>query len=70
MTRGSEDRAVEVLRLAYLDGLGVRTIARRLSMSRKTVRRLLGRERPKAELRPVPFEPSRLLLARAFRWLL
>ncbi len=52
MTRGSDDRAAEVLRLAYVDGLGVRTIARRLSMSRKTVRRLLGRDQPKAKPRP------------------
>jgi DNA-binding transcriptional regulator LsrR (DeoR family) len=43
MTRDSQDRAAEVLRLAYAEGLGVRTIARRLSMSRKTVRRQPGR---------------------------
>jgi transposase len=48
----SEDRAAEVLRLAHVDGLGVRTIARRLSMSRKTVRRLLGRDRTRARPRP------------------
>jgi transposase len=41
---GSDDRAAEVLRLAYIDGLGVRAIAKRLSMSRRTVRRLLGRK--------------------------
>ena len=47
MTPDSPDRAAEVLRLAYAEGLGVRTIARRLSMSRRTVRRMLGKERPK-----------------------
>jgi transposase len=54
MTPGSEDRAAEVLRLAYAEGLGVRTIARRLSMSRKTVRRLLGKERPTARPKQEP----------------
>ena len=54
MTAGSPDRAAEVLRLAYAEGLGVRTIARRLSMSRKTVRRVLGRERPKPRPKPEP----------------
>jgi Homeodomain-like domain len=39
------DRAAEVLRLAYIDGLGVRAIARRLGMSRKTVRRWRARRR-------------------------
>jgi transposase len=61
MKKGSEDRAGEVLRLAYVDGLGVRTIARRLSMSRKTVRRLLGRDRPKARPRPDPEPRSSIL---------
>jgi hypothetical protein len=61
MTKGSEDRAAEVLRLAYVDGLGVRTIARRLSMSRKTVRRLLGCDRPKAKPRPSPEPRSSVL---------
>ena len=37
-------RLAEVLRLAFIDGLGVRAISRRLSMSRKTVRRILNRE--------------------------
>lgn len=47
MTTDSQERAAEVLRLAYAEGLGVRTIARRLSMSRRTVRRMLGKDRPK-----------------------
>lgn len=47
-------RLAEVLRLAFIDGLGVRAIARRLSMSRKTVRRMLDRERRKDRPPPVP----------------
>ena len=40
----------EVMRLHYLEGLGIRAIARRLQMSRKTVRQHLGKlpRRPKA----------------------
>jgi len=33
----------EVLRLSLVEGLSIRAIARRLRLSRKTVRRLLGR---------------------------
>jgi transposase len=61
MTKGSEDRAAEVLRLAYVDGLGVRTIARRLSMSRKTVRRLLGLRGGASQPRPNPEPRSSIL---------
>jgi transposase len=45
-TRDAEpgsDRFAEVLRLAYMEGLGVRAIALRLKMARKTVRKVLGR---------------------------
>ncbi len=42
--------AAEILRLAYLEGLGIRAIARRLSISRKTVRRLLGVSVPVARV--------------------
>jgi transposase len=49
------DQTAEVLRLAYIEGLGVRAIARRLSMARKTVRRLLGR----AQVRPAVRPPAR-----------
>ena len=38
-------RFAEVLKLAFVDDLGVRAIARRLHMARKTVRRILDRER-------------------------
>lgn len=41
---GSEGRRAEVLRLHYVDGLGIRAIARALGISRKTVRRMLGSE--------------------------
>ncbi len=48
------DQTAEVLRLAYIEGLGVRAIARRLSMARKTVRRLLGRAQIRPAVRPEP----------------
>ncbi|HXY37106.1 MAG TPA: IS21 family transposase [Planctomycetaceae bacterium] len=38
-------RIAEVLRLGLVDGVGVRAIARKLGMSRKTVRRILGHHR-------------------------
>ncbi len=38
-------RFADVLKLAFVDDLGVRAIARRLHMARKTVRRILDRER-------------------------
>ena len=52
----------EVLRLALLEGLSVRAIARRLSMSRKTVRRMLGRKlacnrKPPSQPRPSSLDP-------------
>jgi transposase len=50
-------RFADVLKLAFVDDLGVRAIARRLHMGRKTVRRILDRERrergaPSAAPRP------------------
>lgn len=38
-----DTRPSDVLRLSLVEGLSIRTIARRLQLSRKTVRRLLGR---------------------------
>ena len=38
-----DTRLAEVLRLALVEGQSVRAISRGLSMSRRTVRRLLGR---------------------------
>jgi transposase len=43
--RVSEEKKAEVLRLRYVDGLSTRAIAKRLSMSRRTIRRLLGQKR-------------------------
>jgi transposase len=53
MTPDGSDRTAEVLRLGYVEGLGIRTIARPLSMARKTVRKLLGRA-PKQLAPPTP----------------
>ena len=39
------DKTAEVLKLTYVDHLGIRGIARRLKMSRKTVSRILGLDR-------------------------
>jgi len=44
--RVPEERKAEVLRLRYVDGLSTRAIARKLSMSRRTVRGLLGEKKP------------------------
>ena len=54
------ERFAEVLKLAFVDDLGVRAIARRLRMSRKTVRRILDRERRKQG--PQPATPRQTLL--------
>lgn len=53
-------RFAKVLNLAFVDGLGVRAIARRLSVSRKTVRRILDRER--RQRAPGPATPRATLL--------
>lgn len=54
-------RRAEVLRLTYAEGLGVRAIARRLKMARKTVRRFLDGDRARQAVQPgVP--RARLLL--------
>jgi transposase len=51
-------RMAEVLKLSLVDGLSVRAISKKLSMARRTVRRILGRSvhRPKA------IEPPRVTL--------
>jgi len=58
-------RVAEVLRLGLIEGVSVRLIARRLHMARKTVRKILGRQRtvakPAAEARGSildPYEPA------------
>src|SRR4051812_18679522 len=60
MPSEAPDRTAEVLRLSYVEGLGVRAIARRLSMARKTVRKLLGRGLP--ERKTSAAEPRRSML--------
>jgi len=57
-------RVAEVLRLGLVEGVGVRAIARKLGMARKTVRRILGRHRAPTKPRETrssildPFEPT------------
>ena len=54
-------RVAEVLRLSLVEGIAVRAIAKRLHMSRKTVRKILGRHRapprPAAEPRGSILDP-------------
>jgi transposase len=40
------ERVAEVLRLFFVEGLTIRAIARKMSMARKTVRRIIGRDLP------------------------
>ena len=49
-------KMAEVLKLALLDGMSTRAIAKALGMSRRTVRRLMGRGPPKAPAALVPRE--------------
>lgn len=56
-------RLAEVLRLALVEGQSVRAISRGLSMSRRTVRRLLGRA---ADSRRKAAAPSRISLLNRF----
>ena len=42
----AHEQAAEVMRLHYLEGLSARAIAKRLKVSRNTVRRILGRSLP------------------------
>ena len=71
--RDPSGRVAEVLRLGIVDGISVRAISYRLHMSRKTVRKILGRHRappkPAAEARGSildPYEPAiRAVLADA-----
>lgn len=55
-----DTRLSDVLRLSLVEGLSIRAIARRLKLTRKTVRRLLGRA---AERKPPSSEPRASLLA-------
>src|SRR5690348_3092092 len=57
--RSQEETIAEIMRLHYVDGLGLRTIAARLEVSRNTVRRVLGRKRRKPP-QPHQARPSML----------
>lgn len=50
----ADEHASEVMRLHYLEGLSIRAIAKRLRISRNTIRKLLGRGTP----RPVRRRPA------------
>jgi transposase len=47
-------RVAEVLRLGLVEGVAVRAIAKRLGMSRKTIRKILGRHRAPPKPAPEP----------------
>ena len=55
MSDKAGDQNGEVMRLHYLEGLSIRAIAKRLGMSRNTIRKLLGRSLP----RPVRQAPTK-----------
>ena len=50
----NSERNAEVLRLALLEGMSIRKISCRLQLSRKTVRKLLGRHKPAVRPGPRP----------------
>lgn len=50
----SSERNAEVLRLALLEGMSIRKISYRLQISRKTVRKILGRHKPAVRSAPRP----------------
>jgi transposase len=52
--RVPDERKAEVLQLRYIDGLSTRAIAKRLSMSRRTIRELLGETKPRVASAPPP----------------
>jgi len=60
--RVSDERKTEILRLRYVEGLSTRAIAKKLSMSRRTVRSLLGEKRP-ARHAPKQGAPRESILA-------
>jgi transposase len=62
MSGDDPKRTAEVLRLALVEGRSVRTISRELSMSRKTVRRILGR----AMAKPKPTKEPRSSILDAY----
>ena len=56
----ASDRFAEVLKLSFVDSLGIRAIARRLHLSRQTVRRFLEGERRKRGGQPDAPRPTLL----------
>ena len=50
----TDERAGEVVRLHYLEDLSIRAISRRLGMSRKTIRAILGRKHPESATKSRP----------------
>jgi transposase len=57
-----EDRVAQVLKLALVDGVSIRAISKRLSMARKTVRRIMGKRQARgAPGRPEPVVRHSLL---------
>lgn len=54
MARKAQTKHADVLKLHLVDGLGVRAIAKRLAMSRKTVRKLVSRALPTRRASPTP----------------
>jgi transposase len=61
MSRVPDEQKAEVLRLRYVEGLSTRGIAKRLSMSRRTVRDMLGQTKPRS--RSAPATPRVSILA-------
>ena len=61
MSRVPDERKAEVLRLRYVEGLSTRGIAKKMSMSRRTVRDMLGEKKPRS--RSAPPRPSVSILA-------
>jgi transposase len=53
-------RRAQVLRLTYAEGLGIRAIARRLQMARKTVRKMLDGDRARKQDKPPVVRPRLL----------
>jgi len=53
MSRVPEERKAEILRLRYVEGLSTRAIAKKLSMSRRTIRDVLGERKRRTVTAPV-----------------
>jgi transposase len=58
MSRMPDDRKAEILRLRYVEGLSTRAIAKKLAMSRRTVRGMLGERKPRPRSAPTTARES------------